>query len=147
MLKPAKAGVWRECSCCGDRKAWKEEVVELNDVARSVINKESSVEFAPVFDLYGEDDLYGKQLPDGTTDGATAGLVGTVAASARVPSPNPRVAATVAWPPPWNDDAGTSASCEEPAASIDVVGAVDATVGVTPCIAASTTVSGGAAVA
>ena len=43
----------------------------MNDVARSVINKESSVEFAPVYDLYGEDDLYGKQLPDGTTDGAT----------------------------------------------------------------------------
>ncbi len=46
-------------------------MVELNDVARAVINKESKVEFAPVFDLYGEDDLYGKQLPDGTTDGAT----------------------------------------------------------------------------
>ena len=56
VLAKAKAGIWREASCCGDNTTWIQGVVNTNRIAAAAA-REARVGFVRVFDLYGLNDL------------------------------------------------------------------------------------------
>ena len=63
-FEPARAGVWRDCSCCGDDTDWAKSIDKFNDIAEDVVEDEG-YPVVKVFDMWDKGDLK-KETVDGT---------------------------------------------------------------------------------
>lgn len=56
LLKPAKAGIWREASCCADNPRWRGNLENMNEIARKKVSK-AKLDLVQTYFMYGVDQL------------------------------------------------------------------------------------------